>query len=503
MKPLFALCFLCFMTVIPLRAQMGQGMGSFDTRPHASLCISPEQRKLVDSVNEVNRIRLHLQAPPRSLGPAVHTYFNFPMVYTRTDCRFYNVTNYVDEDSTTGNIKDYRCGQITYDGHNGTDLAIWPYDFYKMDDTLVSIVAAQDGIIINSADGNFDRDCAQGSQLANYVILQHSDASVSWYWHMKKGTVTTLPIGTHVSSGTHLGYVGSSGSSTAPHLHFEVHNSLNAVIDPFDTTVANCNHYNTSSWWNSQIPYYQAGMAKVLVNKNIEVFNPCPQTSYPVSTQCFYPSDTLYIYLFGYNSSNNAPTLTLTEPNGTVYYTGTGGPSSYIDWYYYYYFLLPGNRPNGTWTASGTINGQTCSTSFYMNPIGATINASICSDSSYNFNGVNLNTSGVYHDTLTGSSGCDSIVTLALTVTSASGPDGGTGTWTWTGTMNSNWFTRCNWDRGSLPDANSDVVVPGGTTYEPTIAGATGYCKTISINTTSGGLLTVATSSSGLLSVAH
>jgi len=81
--------------------------------------------------------------------------------------------------------------------------------------------------------------------------------------------------------------------------------------------------------------------------------------------------------------------------------------------------------------------------------------------------------------------------------------NGGSGTWTWTGERSTSWFEACNWDKGSLPDASSDVVIPGGTTYEPTITGATGYCKTITINTANGGIVTVATASSGLLSVAQ
>jgi hypothetical protein len=44
---------------------------------------------------------------------------------------------------------------------------------------------------------------------------------------------------------------------------------------------------------------------------------------------------------------------------------------------------------------------------------------SICQGGSYNFNGHSLNTSGTYTDTLTAENGCDSIVTLALTVNGA------------------------------------------------------------------------------------
>jgi hypothetical protein len=45
-----------------------------------------------------------------------------------------------------------------------------------------------------------------------------------------------------------------------------------------------------------------------------------------------------------------------------------------------------------------------------------TINATICSNQTYNFNGVNRNTTGAYLDTFTAVNGCDSVVTLNLTV---------------------------------------------------------------------------------------
>jgi hypothetical protein len=53
-----------------------------------------------------------------------------------------------------------------------------------------------------------------------------------------------------------------------------------------------------------------------------------------------------------------------------------------------------------------------------LQPSGSNIQATICSSSSYNFNGRQLTASGTYRDTLTGSNTCDSIVTLTLLVTS-------------------------------------------------------------------------------------
>jgi len=35
----------------------------------------------------------------------------------------------------------------TYDGHHGTDIAIWPYSFYKMDNNQIEVIAAAAGTI--------------------------------------------------------------------------------------------------------------------------------------------------------------------------------------------------------------------------------------------------------------------------------------------------------------------------------------------------------------------
>jgi hypothetical protein len=51
------------------------------------------------------------------------------------------------------------------------------------------------------------------------VIVQHRLGFETWYAHLSQ--VTSWP-GEHVSGGTRIGLVGSTGRSTGPHLHFEV-----------------------------------------------------------------------------------------------------------------------------------------------------------------------------------------------------------------------------------------------------------------------------------------
>ena len=63
----------------------------------------------------------------------------------------------------------------------------------------------------------------------NLVVIRHRLGYTTWYAHLS--SITTW-VGENVSGGTRIGYVGSTGHSTGPHLHFELRK--NAVpIDPF------------------------------------------------------------------------------------------------------------------------------------------------------------------------------------------------------------------------------------------------------------------------------
>jgi len=62
----------------------------------------------------------------------------------------------------------------------------------------------------------------------NLVVIQHRLGYTSWYAHLSQ--VTTW-VGENVVGGTRIGYVGSTGHATGPHLHFEVRR-YNTPIDP-------------------------------------------------------------------------------------------------------------------------------------------------------------------------------------------------------------------------------------------------------------------------------
>jgi hypothetical protein len=68
----------------------------------------------------------------------------------------------------------------------------------------------------------------------NLVVVQHRLGYTSWYAHLSS---VTSWVGERVVGGTRLGYVGSTGYSTGPHLHFEVRR-YNTPIDPFPRLLA-------------------------------------------------------------------------------------------------------------------------------------------------------------------------------------------------------------------------------------------------------------------------
>jgi len=74
-----------------------------------------------------------------------------------------------------------------------------------------SIVAADSGTVILA--GN------QGDGYGNYVIIDHGNGYKTLYGHMSSVAAYT---GQQVSQGEVIGYVGSTGNSTGPHLHFEI-----------------------------------------------------------------------------------------------------------------------------------------------------------------------------------------------------------------------------------------------------------------------------------------
>lgn len=86
-----------------------------------------------------------------------------------------------------------------------------------------TIVAAASGTVIsscNSCTHNWGKwgSCGCGGGFGNYVWLDHGNGKATIYGHLSNITVYD---GQYVTAGQVVGYGGSTGYSTGPHLHFE------------------------------------------------------------------------------------------------------------------------------------------------------------------------------------------------------------------------------------------------------------------------------------------
>jgi murein DD-endopeptidase MepM/ murein hydrolase activator NlpD len=82
-----------------------------------------------------------------------------------------------------------------------------------------TIVAAADGVVVLAA--------SQSWGYGNHVIIEHGDGSRTLYAHLSEIWVSQ---GESVGQGQGIGALGSTGYSTGPHLHFEVH--IGGPVDP-------------------------------------------------------------------------------------------------------------------------------------------------------------------------------------------------------------------------------------------------------------------------------
>ena len=82
-----------------------------------------------------------------------------------------------------------------------------------------NIIAADSGTVIISE---------YNSSYGNYIVINHGNGMTTLYAHMSSRGVS---VGQGVSKGQIIGYIGTTGVSTGPHLHFEVSVDGNKV-DP-------------------------------------------------------------------------------------------------------------------------------------------------------------------------------------------------------------------------------------------------------------------------------
>jgi hypothetical protein len=89
------------------------------------------------------------------------------------------------------------------------------------------VVASEAGRVTEARDGLRDEPPGRMPDLplpdipGNYVVIDHGGGRYAVYAHLKSGSVA-VKAGERVRAGDRIGLLGSSGGSSAPHLHFHV-----------------------------------------------------------------------------------------------------------------------------------------------------------------------------------------------------------------------------------------------------------------------------------------
>lgn len=278
-----------------------------------------------------------------------------------TDSNYYAISNFVDH-NTTSNVLDWNCGTRTYDGHAGTDIALWPYPWLMMDNKMIKVIAAADGIIVDKHDGEFDRNCSANGQPANYVVLQHSNGYQTIYYHCKKGTITTKAIGASVAKGEVLGYVGSSGSSTGVHLHIGLYDNSGNVIDPYK---GNCNAI-AKSYWLSQEPYYGEKIHKIMTSLLPIIYPYCPNEE-QVNENATIPLGMVPYFTVFLSEIKAGDTvfIKVLKPDNSVWQTAYYPFANSGSFYYLYWaWYLDPAQPKGTWKLKASLGKKNYSYNF-------------------------------------------------------------------------------------------------------------------------------------------
>ncbi len=253
----------------------------------------------------------------------------------------WTVVNYVDLNSGTG-VLDYFGGAYSYNGHEGTDFTL-PH-FLAMD-TGCDAYAASGGVVTAVHDGEYDRNTAMGSYPVNYVTIDHGNGWITKYLHLRRNSIS-VSIGASVTGGQKIAQVGSSGSSTDAHLHFEVrHNG--AVVDPFKDQL-----------WAAPIAY--AGSSPGILDVGMtDHFPSTAELKEGAKKSIFFSPSALcvhWIHLFDVKTPDVLKWQFYT-PAGALYKSYSYSLTELIRYGWYYAgWTLPGNQ-KGRWNSKFSING--------------------------------------------------------------------------------------------------------------------------------------------------
>lgn len=238
----------------------------------------------------------------------------FPLDCTLGETCF--IQQYADHDPGP-TARDFTCGPLSYDGHDGTDIALSSLAAMQAG---VTVRATAPGIVKGARDGMADiaanapnapditdRECGNG------VLVEHPDGWQTQYCHMKQGSVT-VRAGDPVALGAPLGQVGISGLAEFPHLHLSVrHNGDD--IDPFATSTLTTCGGTGQSLWSPALPYQPGGIISIGLATAVPEYDAIKSGLATPALPIDAPALVIWAYLFG-GQAGDTLDLAITGPDG-------------------------------------------------------------------------------------------------------------------------------------------------------------------------------------------
>jgi murein DD-endopeptidase MepM/ murein hydrolase activator NlpD len=337
--------------------------------------LSPAQEQAMWEEIQRNIAMLRARGTLAAPDTAQAVTYNFPLRLAPglPDYAGFRVSAFVDHHPASGQVLDYNGGTRTYDGHRGTDYALYPFNWNKVDAGEMQVIAAADGTIVGKAnvDPTDHNPCDGGSSSDpwNYVALRHADGRMTIYGHMRYNSLTPKGIGQTVAQGEYLGTVASSGNSSGPHLHFEARvdsSPSSAWIDPYAGP-----NSQPESLWTSQRPYYDSAINK-LATHSAPPSTPTCQPSITNLQDSFTMPSNIYFYTYYRDYQGALATqFNIYKPNGDIFQTWsyTSATAFAFAWSYARVFAFSSSDPAGTWRFEAIYNGQVYETFFNVNAL--------------------------------------------------------------------------------------------------------------------------------------
>ena len=228
------------------------------------------------------------------------------------------IQNYADDDPGPA-TRDFTCGPLSYDGHDGTDFALLSLAAQAAGvDVLAAAAGTVRGVRDEMADqlqGSPGAPDVTGRECGNGLVITHPDGWETQYCHMALGSLAVRP-GDLVAAGQMLGRVGLSGQTEFPHVHLTLRHNGTA-IDPFDPLATATCGPAADTLWSTPIPYVPGGLIAVGFADAVPAYDAVKSGTAAIALTSASPALVLWAFLYGGRAGDQV-TLTVTGPSGII-----------------------------------------------------------------------------------------------------------------------------------------------------------------------------------------